>query len=118
MTRRALGLSNAAFDFSPGRESSYDRAMDAPEPETYCATEFGAKAREFAVQFLQQEGEATGEQITAACVSAGHVPLDTRAFGPSVIQKLLRDNRIQRVGDANRKRGHGARGGSIYRLVI
>lgn len=76
---------------------------------------FTARALRYVPEYLRKHGEASGEEISAACVEAGIKPHDLRAFGP-VMKTLLKDQLIQRVGFCIRKRGHGTSGGSVYRL--
>lgn len=53
------------------------------------------------------------EVLVTAAERAGHKPHDSRAFG-QVFRRLVKDNRIRRVGYGMRTKGHGAPGASIY----
>ncbi len=53
------------------------------------------------------------ETLVTAAEQAGHKPHDSRAFG-QVFRRLLKENRIRRVGYGMRAKGHGAPGASIY----
>lgn len=75
---------------------------------------FRARALEFIVGYIRQQGEATGESATQAAVLAGIAPPDQRAFGP-VYQKAIRDGLIRIVGYVPRAKGHGSMGGKLYR---
>lgn len=75
--------------------------------------EFRAKALEFIVAFIRQQGQATGESATLAAVLAGIRPHDQRAFGP-VYQTAIKRNLIRVIGYVPRVRGHGSAGGKLY----
>lgn len=75
--------------------------------------EFRERALDFIVNFVRQEGQATGENATRAAVLAGIKPHDERAFGP-VYLTAIRRGLIRVVGYAPRVRGHGSAGGKVY----
>jgi hypothetical protein len=77
---------------------------------------FMSQALSFVVRYLRDNGEQSGEAITDALWNVGIQAHDRRAMGP-VFLALIKDNLIERCGDAVRVRGHGCRGGSIYRLT-
>lgn len=79
--------------------------------------EFRAKALEFIVAFIRQQGQATGESATLAAVLAGIRPHDQRAFGP-VYRTAIDRNLIRVVGYVPRVRGHGSAGGKLYALGV
>lgn len=73
-------------------------------------------AAEVVITTLQAAGgPLTGEQLVNACLAAGHVPHDARAFGP-VIAGLVRHGRIEAVGFAPRQKGHGTAGARLWRI--
>lgn len=92
-----------------GKEAAERCAAKAVERDP----DFRAKALKFIVDFIRQEGKATGEAATLAAVLAGIKPHDARAFGP-VYQEALRRDMIRVVGTAKRVRGHGSDGGKVY----
>lgn len=53
------------------------------------------------------------ETLVTAAEQAGYKPHDSRAFG-SIFRRLLKENRLRRVGFGMRSKGHGAYGASIY----
>jgi hypothetical protein len=68
------------------------------------------------IEHLRAHGNTPGEQLVMACRAAGHRPHDDRAFG-GVFQRLRRQGRIESVATIARRRGKGADGGHVYRLV-
>ena len=103
------------------RDSAYDRLMTAKAEGRRAmeavaensGADFQHKAYEFCKQFFREKGQASSEDATDACVAAGIVPHDTKAFGP-VYQRLIRDKVIRFNGYCARRKGHGTRGGSLY----
>ena len=77
---------------------------------------FAEEARQFVLDYLQRQGDSSGEAITDACRRAGIVPHDDRAFGP-VYLGLSRRGLIVKRGDCPRIKGHGAGGGIIWGIV-
>lgn len=103
------------FDWTPPRwMAERDSAM--AQVEANAGPNFKAEALKFIVKFLRENGDQSGEAISAACIKAGIKPHDSRAFGP-VMKALLADKLIVRVGECARTFGHGSRGGSIYRIT-
>jgi hypothetical protein len=92
-----------------GREAA-ERGADSTEQFD---AEFRAKALEFIVTHITQQGRVSGESTTLAAVLAGIRPRDDRHFG-SVYQKALRENLIHIVGLVPRLRGHASSGGKLY----
>lgn len=80
--------------------------------EDYCPT-FKEMACLFAVKFLAQNGPHSSEDISIACMAAGIVPHDQRAFGP-VYGALSAQGKIVRAGYCQRKKGHNTSGGIIW----
>ncbi len=78
--------------------------------------EFSRKAQSFVLEYLQRNGDASGEAITNACRKAGIVPHDDRAFWP-VYLALARQKKIEKVGFCSRTKGHGTSGGVVWRLA-
>ena len=72
----------------------------------------------FAIEYLRTapEQQASAEAITDACLTAGIVPRDLRAFG-AVYARLRRQGKIIKTGECLRQRGHGTAGGTIWRLA-
>jgi hypothetical protein len=106
-----------AIDFV--QRATFSRALGAHAGEL-CADkaerkdpEFRAKALEFIVAYIRQQGTASGENATLAAVLAGIKPDDQRAFGP-VYQTAIRRGLIRVVGYVPRVRGHGSMGGKLY----
>lgn len=87
-----------------------DRAADKAERHDPA---FRARALDFIVNYIRQQGETTGESATLAAVLAGIRPPDQRAFGP-VYQEAIRKGLIRVVGYVPRVRGHGSAGGKLY----
>lgn len=99
--------------------------------ELWQAIEAGNKAQELVakkagVDFMQKAAaqmlaylalyrEATGEDLTDACLSKGIKPENDKAFGP-VISYLSRSGQIERAGYAQRRKGHGTSGAIIWKL--
>jgi len=76
---------------------------------------FGNSAKEFVVQYLNVEKEASGEQITNACKDSGLRPPDDRAFGP-VFRSLMIRNVIEKGGTCPREKSRCSTGGHLWRL--
>jgi hypothetical protein len=77
---------------------------------------FSTDAQRLMLDALTENGPMTGEQLVDACKAAELRPADDRAFG-SVIGQLSRKRLIRCVGEAQRKKGHGTRGASIWERV-
>jgi hypothetical protein len=76
---------------------------------------FLLKARVYVLQYLQQHGPATSEELTLACKKAGIIPHDDRAFGP-VYMDLERRCRIVRLATVKRPlRSHNSDGGHLWK---
>lgn len=88
-----------------------DRGM--AQVEAAAGETFSQRAQEFVIEFLQNNGPATGEALTNACKAVGIRPHSDKAFGP-VIMKLCRDKRIFKVGNAKRLKGHCSAGANIW----
>jgi hypothetical protein len=76
---------------------------------------FSDRAAAFVLLYLA-DGPRSGEDITDACVVAGIVPENLKAFGP-VYMKLARSGKIVKCGMCARKRGHGSAGANIWGLA-
>lgn len=79
-------------------------------------TAFDTRAAAAQILTLLEDGDASGEALVDACIAAGHVPHDARAFG-SVFARLVREGRIRCVGYGLRSKGHATAGGRIWRLA-
>lgn len=66
-------------------------------------------------QYLKDHGTSSGELLVDSCKLAGIKSTDDRHFGV-VFRTLLKRGVIEWAGEARRARGHGSRGGSLYRL--
>lgn len=77
---------------------------------------FGVNAVAFVYQYLKENGNTPGEDITDKCKEAGIVPHDDRAFG-SVYSNLYRGGLIEPKGHVPRRKGHGTGGGKIWGLT-
>lgn len=97
-------------------EAARDAAMAsvAANAEESCPG-FADRAADFVLAFLA-DGPASGESITDACIAAGIVPHDQRAFG-GVYMRLSRRNLIEKAGTCPRRKGHGTSGGVLWRLA-
>ena len=78
---------------------------------------FADAASNFAIRYLEQNGDSPGEDITDACKIAGIVPHDDRAFGP-VYMSLSRRGVIECKGMVPRRKGHGTSGGKVWGLSV
>lgn len=79
---------------------------------------FLERAKTFVLRYLSKHAQASGEEITLACKAAGIVPVNTdRAFG-AVYRSLSVAGRIEVCGEAIRTRGHGTRGGNLWKLTL
>jgi hypothetical protein len=79
-------------------------------------TAFDADRARAAVLELLADGRArSGEEIVDHCQRLGLVPHDARAFG-AVIGTLARRGRIEAVGYAARRKGHGTAGARVWRV--
>ena len=77
---------------------------------------FDADAARAAVLKLLGDGQSrTGEEIVDHCQGLGLVPHDARAFG-AVIGTLARRGKIEAVGFAARRKGHGTAGARVWRV--
>jgi hypothetical protein len=77
---------------------------------------FSVRAEQFILEYLRYHGETSGEALTDACKRSGITPHDDRAFGP-VYGRLAKQKLIEVCGTCVRTKGHGTRGGNIWRLV-
>jgi hypothetical protein len=78
---------------------------------------FDAAAAGAAMLELLADGVArSGEQLVDHCWSLGLVPHDARAFGP-VFAALSRVGKIECVGFAARKKGHGTAGARMWKAT-
>jgi hypothetical protein len=75
---------------------------------------FKERAAYFILEFLQRDGEQSGEELTDKCKARGLVPHDDRAFGP-VLASLSRRGLIEKAGFCPRSKGHGTAGGNIWK---
>ena len=80
--------------------------------------EFQERARQFVLDYLRQNGEATSEDITDECKRAGIKPPsgEDRAFG-AVYRKLSRDGLIEWLRIVPRRKGHGVSGAKVWALT-
>lgn len=101
----------SAYDRLMTAKAEGRRAMEAVAENS--GPDFQRKAYEFCANFFRERVQASSEDATDACVAAGIVPHDTKAFGP-VYQRLIRDKVIRFNGYCARRKGHGTRGGSLY----
>lgn len=74
-----------------------------------------ASARAAVLELLADGRARSGEEIVDHCLRLGLVPHDQRAFG-AVFGKLSRDGRIEAVGFAERRKGHGTSGAKVWRV--
>ena len=102
---------DSAIDRLMTAKAEGKRAMQAVAENS--GPDFQHAAYEFCANFFREKGQASSEDATDACVAAGIVPHDTKAFGP-VYQRLIRDKVIRCNGYCARRKGHGTRGGSLY----
>lgn len=77
---------------------------------------FREAAQTFIVNYLRDHGPTPGETLTDACLQAGIVPHDDRAFG-SVYLALSRRGIIRKVGLCPRRKGHATSGGNVSDLT-
>jgi hypothetical protein len=97
-------------------EAARDQAMaQVEENANEVVKDFSARAAEFILRYLANNGATSGEDLTDACKAAGIRPHDDRAFGP-VYFRLSRTHQIEKAGTCIRKRGHGTNGGTIWKL--
>jgi hypothetical protein len=74
-----------------------------------------AAAREEILTVLVKAGRPmSGEELVDHCQRRGLVPHDARAFGP-VFGTLSRSGKIEAVGFAARRKGHGTAGARLWR---
>jgi hypothetical protein len=74
-------------------------------------------ARAEIVAVLVKTGRAmSGEELVDHCQRRGLVPHDARAFGP-VFASLSKQGRIEAVGFAARRKGHGTAGARMWRAT-
>lgn len=104
---------SSAFDGLPLFLVARDRAM--AQVGSNAGQNFVSLAMRHAVKFLRSHGPASGEEITDDCRREGIIAHDDRAMGV-VIRNLSRDKIIEACGEAIRKKGHGARGATLWRL--
>lgn len=98
------------FDWQAARDAALAQVSENAEEH---APGFAERAQAFVLDYLRQNGPASGEAVTDACKAAGIVPHDDRAFG-SVYMALSRRGLIRKVGHAMRRKGHGCAGGNIW----
>ena len=94
-----------------------DEAIGAAQVKAEAQDEgFIDRAKKFILIYLEKHGPTPGEDITDACVKAGIIPDELRAFGPAYMG-LVRAKKIVKHGYCKRRRGHGTSGGNIWRLA-
>jgi hypothetical protein len=98
-----------------GPQFDLDREQAMRAIIKHAGCRFFEQAKVFVIEYLRVHGEASGEDITDACLTAGIRPHDERAFGP-VYMSLARRGLIGKVGTTPRRKGHGCSGGNIWRL--
>ena len=72
-------------------------------------------ARRFIVAYLTQHGPTAGEDLTDAADAFGLRPTDARHWG-APFATLVRRGVIENCGELPRRKGHGSRGGAVYRV--
>lgn len=77
---------------------------------------FAERAEACILSHLAAHGPTPGEDLTGACIEAGIVPRNTKAFG-GVYLKLANKKRIVKDGYVARRKGHGTSGGIRWRLA-
>ena len=75
-----------------------------------------ARARAAVLERLADGQARSGEAIVDHCQRLGLVPHDARAFG-AVIGTLARRGRIDAVGYAARRKGHGTSGARVWQIT-
>ena len=108
-------------------------ALDFPTPTLSQARSTGQAAQKLATDRAERDtpnfseraeaailkrladGPASGEDLTDFVRASGVEFKDGRALG-SIFSSLLRRGLIVVIGECKRRRGHGARGGSVYAL--
>lgn len=103
----------ANIDFTSARATGEYAGNLAADRAERTDPDFRARALEFIVAYIRQQGEATGESATEAAMLAGITAPDARAFGP-VYAKAIKQGLIRVVGFVPRLRGHGSMGGKLY----
>ena len=102
------------FDYLEARDGAM--ASVAANAEEACE-DFADRACACVLEYLRRHGPTPGEVLTDACLIAGIVPHDTRAFGP-VYMRLSRRGLIVKAGTCIRRRGHGTAGGHVWALAV
>jgi hypothetical protein len=103
------------FSSPPAQDVVQLRDRILERQEQAAGPNFALLATAKILTLLDRGGEASGEDLVAACRRDGtNPPRDDRAFGP-IFMRLLRERRIERVRFVPRAKGHGTQGGSIYR---
>lgn len=105
-------MENNLLDFTDARAAGDAALVTVAEN---AGEDFMVRAREFVLDFLKR-GPTPGEELTEACKAAGIKPHNDKAFG-AVYCGLSRDKLIVFAGECPRRKGHGCRGGSIWRLA-
>jgi len=101
------------IDFTSARAAGEYAGNLAADRAEKVDPEFRARALDFIVGYIRQQGEATGESATEAAIMAGITAPDARAFGP-VYAAAIKRGLIRVVGYVPRLRGHGSAGGKRY----
>ncbi len=97
----------------PDPRSERDEAMDRVSKNAGEA--FNENARRFVLEYLSKHRQASGEDITDACLAAGIRPHDARAFGP-VYMALSGRKLIVKTGTCPRRKGHLTAGGIVWAI--
>ena len=98
------------------REIGQERAQAAEDKAVMELAFDPAKAAQDALAWLQEGGQASGEEIVDYLKSLGHKPHDDRAFG-AIFSRLSRAGSISFVGYAVRKKGHATAGARVWKAV-
>jgi len=103
------------------RQTTIDEALQARDAgmeavAMHAGKAFHESACAYILAYLHEHGQTSGEDLTEACLKAGIIPHDLRAFGP-VYQRLSKHGRIEKCGSVQRARGHMTSGGHVWRLI-
>ena len=106
------------IDFTPDLDQAHILGREGMEiVEENAGETFGVQARACIPAILKATGrDMTGEDIVDVCKAVGIQPHDDRAFGP-VFKALAGDGVILNTGYTTRRKGHGANGTVIWKLL-
>jgi hypothetical protein len=79
--------------------------------------DFRDQARGWILSYLRTHGDSSAEDITDNASECGLVPPsgEARAWG-APFNALARQGRIEAAGTARRRKGHGVRGATVWRI--